>query len=161
MEIRTVRHLIANLRRHYGFSGEDILACYDTAVAALFGSHNDLQNLHNMHYVTVSISPSNYKLLKEKVGQDVVCKHPGSNVECLKLFGDLYVRSETRVANQDVKWSKNIGCYTPKADHLVQMMERVTMAASSTKKQIEHANRIITQMLVHTNQKDGKPVVVQ
>lgn len=149
MNNRTARHYISNLRRHFNLSGEDILACYDTAVQALFDGQD-------LAYVTVSISPTKYRELKAKVATTMVTKHPGSGVECINLFGDLYVRSEARIPDAEVRWSKAIGAYTMTVDGLVKQMEAITLAPSSKKKQIDHANRILTKMLTHPNQKDGK-----
>lgn len=152
MNNRTVKHAIANLRRHYNLKGEDILACYDTAVQALFDGSD-------LAYITVSVSPSNYDKLKSLQSEESIVKHPGSNVECIKMFGDMYVRSEARIPDAEVRWSKAIGAYTMTPDGLVKQMEAITLAPSSRKKQIDHANRIITKMLVHPNQKNGKPNV--
>lgn len=137
MEMRAVRSRIAMFRRHFNLLAEDILACYDTAIVALHGSHD-------VRYITVSVSPSNFKRIKEQAGGDTIAKHPGSGVECVLLFTDLYVRAEARVPDQDVVWSSNIGIYTPITTALIQMMERVVMGSKSTKYQIEHAKRVIT-----------------
>lgn len=139
MELRTVRHQIANLRRHYGLHGSDILACYDTALVALFG-------LHTVKYVTVSVSPTNWKALSEKVDLDAQVKHPGSGVPCLKLFDNLYVRAESRVGDTDVLWSANTGCYSPTSKYLCDSLQKVVMASKSTKRQIEHANNVLADL---------------
>lgn len=149
MELITIRHKIANIRRHYGLDGNDMLACYDTAISALIGHHP-------IDYVTVSISPSNWKDLSNRVDPSCLVKHPGSNVECIRVFNDVYIRKEVRVPDQDVVWSKYIGCFTPTARKLMSSMEAITLAKSSTRKQIEHANRVMTKMLVHPNLKDAE-----
>lgn len=137
MEMRAVRNRIAMFRRHFNLLAEDILACYDTAIVALYGPHD-------INYITVSVSPSNFRRIKEQAGADTITKHPQSGVECVLLFTDLYVRAEARVPDQDVLWSSNLGIYSPITIALVQMMEQVVMGAKSTKRQIEHAKRIIT-----------------
>ncbi len=136
MELRKVRHLIANFRRHYNLNGDDILACYDTALVALFG-------YHTVDYVTISISPAHWKRLVDKLDLDAQVKHPGSGIPCLKLFNRLYVRSETRVDDSDVVWSKNTHCYTPTAKYLGESFQRILMSSRITKKQMEHANRLV------------------
>lgn len=147
MEMGKLRHLISNLRRHYNLSGEDILACYDTAVWALFGSSNDLQNAHDLRYATVSVSPAQFKRLKEQLDESYQCKHPGSNVPCLKFFDDrLYVRSEHRIKDEDVIWSKRTGCYTPVARKLWNQLEAIVMSKSSTRKQLGHANTVLIHL---------------
>jgi hypothetical protein len=136
MDMRAVRSRIAIFRRHFNLQAEDILACYDTAIVAMHGPHD-------IKYITVSISPSNFKLVKAQAGEEAVTKHPGSGVECVLLFKDLYVRAEARVPDQDVVWSSNLGIYTPITIALIDMMQRVVMAPKSTKRQIEHAKRVI------------------
>lgn len=142
MDTRTARHLISNLRRHYNLQGVDILACYDTAVVALRDRVNDIARTQ-LSYVTVSVSPANFKRLKTMLTPEDIFKHPGSNVECLKLFGRLYVRSEVRVSDENVQWSSSMGCYTLTPDYLIDVMQRVTIAARSSKKQVTHANEIL------------------
>ncbi|ABY62922.1 hypothetical protein ST201phi2-1p089 [Pseudomonas phage 201phi2-1] len=136
MEQRSIRSLIANLKRHYNLMGEEILACYDTAV-------NGLWSLTEVKYPTVSVSPSNWKKLADKLDLDAQVKHPGSNVPCLLLFNGLYVRSEARVADCHVLWVSTLGCYCPTSQYLVDSMQRVVMSSKSTKKQIEYANRVL------------------
>lgn len=139
MNIRDIRHKIANVRRHYGLHGIDMLACYDTAVAALV-------SYHTVDYVTLSISPSNWGKLVSRLDKSFQCRHPGSNVECLKVFDNVYIRKETRVPDDEVLWSKNTGTYTPTAGKLTFQLDAVSLAARSTKKQIDHANRVLTQL---------------
>ena len=139
MEQRTVRHHISTLRRHFGFKGEDILACYDTAIVGLFP-------MHCVKYATVSISPAHWKELQQKLGDGYVLKHPGSNVECLKLFDGLYVRKETRVPDDSVLWLPGLGCYGPTSLHLNMGLDKVIMSASSTKKQIGHASTVLAEL---------------
>lgn len=136
MELKIVRHQISNLRRHYGLHGSDILACYDTALVALFA-------LYAISYVTVSISPTNWKKLSVQVDKELHLKHPGTGVPCLKLFDNLYVRAESRVDDTNVQWSTNTGCYTPTSNYLYNSLQQVVMAPKSTKKQIEYANKTL------------------
>lgn len=133
-----VRHLISNLRRHYNIRGEEILTCYDTAIAAL-------RPYHGIPYATVSISPKRWTDLHKRTGDAYVTKHPGSNVECLLLFGSLYVRREARVDDSRVMWCPNTGCYTVGWIHLKESMESI-VAGNSTKKQIKHASNVLSTL---------------
>lgn len=142
MNSRLVRHLIANLRRHYNLQGTDILACYDTGLIALFPRH-----VIEMKYVTVSVSPTHWRELSAKLNQDAHVKHPGSGVPCLKLFGKLYVRSQARVGDMDVEWSKVTLCYTPTARYLRDSFERILMGSRITRDQMEHANNLISKTM--------------
>lgn len=135
MDQRSARHQISNLRRHYGIDGDAMLACYDTAILGL-------HPYTEVGYVTVSISPTNWKLLCEKVSEETFVKHPGSNVDCIKLFGKLYVRKESRVNDDNVVWAPNLGCYTPTNRYLRESLDRIMMSASSTKKQLAHATKL-------------------
>jgi hypothetical protein len=151
MDMRAVKNRIAIFRRHFNLEGQDVLACYDTAVVALFGPHA-------LSYITVSVSPSNYKKLKAQAGEDAITKHPGSGVDCILVFGDLYVRAEARIPDQDVLWSSNLGIYSPRGPHLCQMMDSIILGARSTKKQIEHAKRVNAAIALKTN---GKKELVE
>lgn len=142
MSTRKIKHLISNLRRHYNLQGQDILTCYDTAFAAI-------EPDTIIQYVTVSVSPSNWKKLSDLLPVETIVKHPGSNVECLKLFDELYVRKETRVADDNVMWLSSVGCYTPTKTYLVESLAKVVMAKASTKKQITHANSILKRIKVN------------
>lgn len=134
-----VRHLISNLRRHFNIRGEEILACYDTALVIL-------QNNHLAKHVTVSVSPSNWKKLADRLDLDHLVKHPDIGVVCIKLFGKLYVRSESRVADDSVKWVPSFCCYTPTMGHLLSSMEKVIMGSKSTKKQVAFAENMLAKI---------------
>lgn len=138
MNHQKIRHLISNLRRHYNIRGEEILTCYDTAIVAL-------RPYHDILYATVSISPKRWADLHKRVGDEPLTKHPGSNVECLKLFGNLYVRREARVDDSRVIWSPNTGCYTINWIHLKESMDQI-ISGNSTKKQIKHASYVLSTL---------------
>lgn len=148
MSPRIVRHLIANLRRHYNLHGTDILACYDTGLVALFDRH-----AIDLEYATVSVSPSHWRELSAKLAEDAHVKHPGSGVPCLKLFGKLYVRAEARVGDMDVEWSNVTLCYTPTARYLRDSFERILMGSRITRAQMDHANNLISKTMAIMSRK--------
>lgn len=138
MELRTLRHQIANIKRLYNLQGQDILTCYDTAIKAHFG------DVVPTHYGTVSVSPSNYDKLVKMAGSELVVKHPGSNVECIRFFdGKLYVRKEARVSDEDVEWTERTGCYSPTVSYLRLNLEAIIMSSKSTKKQVAYAQAML------------------
>lgn len=140
MELKSIKHQIANLRRHYGLNGDDILACYDTAMVAL-------GNYTTIKYITVSINPINWKSISVKVDPGNIVKHPDTDVQCIKLFDNLYVLSQFRVRDTDVLWSSKLNVYTPTTSYLIFRMEKVLCASKSTKKQLEYANNLLGKLL--------------
>lgn len=146
MNTKQIKNLITNFKRHYNLQGQDILACYDTAISGLFGDNVPLQ------YVTISISPTNWKALVEKIGVEYVTKHPGSNVECVELFDSkLYVRREVRVSDDNVEWVKSIGCYSPTVQYLNENLSAVVLGSKSTKKQVAHAEATLSYLKTRIN----------
>lgn len=154
MTMGELRHLIASFKRHYNLLSDDIIACYDTSIWALFGSSNDLQDICDLHYVTVSVSAAQFKRLEEQLGETYMCEHPVSDVQCLKLSGGrLYVLSEQRLNNKDITWSKRTRCYTPVARILWNKFEAIASSELSTEDQIRYANTALNNMKTHSKKR--------
>lgn len=129
---------IAMLRRHFGIKGEDLMAAYDTAIAA----H---QPLTEVKYVTLSTSREIWDRLAENPNIERA-KHPGTNVECLKMFGNLYLRKQNRVPDEDIVWAPGLGCYTPGNRYLYNHFQNLIMSSSSTKKVIAYAEGLTSKL---------------
>lgn len=135
MNARDAKHHIATMRRHYGLQGEDILACYETAIAAIYPRYG-------MPYVTVSVNKPHWDKIRAMLPEEAVVKHPGVNVECLLLFGNVYVRKQARVSDEDIVWSKEFGCYVPGTRFLYNQFQAMITNSSSTKKVIAYGEHL-------------------
>lgn len=129
---------IAMLRRHFGIKGEDLMAAYDTAICA----H---QPRVYLEYVTVSTSREIWDRLADNPNIERA-KHPGTNVECLKMFGNLYLRKQNRVRDEDIIWVSSLGCYAPGNRYLYNHFQNLIMSSSSTKKVIAYAEGLVSKL---------------
>lgn len=133
------KYRIATFCRHFNLQHDEVLACYETAVEA----HLDRDR---STCTTISVSPTNWRKLVELLGEDRIVKHPGSGVQCINMFDNLYVRSEARVPDQDVEWAKNIGCYIPTLGYFTQSLQNVIMAPKSSKRQVAYAQSLLSSI---------------
>lgn len=138
-------HLIAQLRRHYGINGEDLLAIYDTAIAG-----------HYSYTVIGIVSLATSKEVWDRLAANPnieQVKHPGTDVPCLRMFKDVYLRKQRRVADEDVIWTTNLGCYIPSLAELGSQIDLLLASKSSTKKNINYAiglnNKLMTMKKEH------------
>lgn len=141
-------HRINHLRRHFGVNGEDLLAIYDTAIAGY-------QPYAELDYISLSTS----KVVWDRIAANPNverAKHPGTNVDCLKMFGDVYLRKQNRVIDEDVVWLSSLGCYVPTVRYMHNQFQHLIASSSSTKKMIAYGESLADKLKAHIDENKVK-----